>query len=146
MATAVSVLGKRGRAPVHGVETLDGPPRNRNQDLHLALLAGEDLVKVYAQRWNPELKSRIDVVLSSAVAGVDAAISKWVAEACNRELASNKREKRKTCMYSWCVMSGGGHSVLVSKPRRSSHGWGAVIPNLSWKLLVPEKREGSSGD
>ena len=43
-------------------------------DLHLASVAGEEVVGEYAQRQNPELKSMLGAAQYSVAAGTDAAI------------------------------------------------------------------------
>ena len=57
-----------------------------------ALVADEGVVGKHSRRRNPELESRVDATLSSAAEGVDAAISAWVAEECNRSLGQELSE------------------------------------------------------
>ena len=87
-----SVLGKRDRPALEGVETLVGSQgrqdrRFRGDALRVASVADLQVVKEHAQWRNPELKPQVDATQSSVVEGVDGAVSAWVAEECNRVLS-----------------------------------------------------------
>ena len=58
--------------------------RYRADASRAALVADMGVVKEHAQCRNPGLKWKVGATQSSVAEGVDAAISAWVADACNR--------------------------------------------------------------
>ena len=103
MDTSVTVTGTRGRPPANVVEVLNGPTniqdKRRRVDAPRSASAAEREVlgghEIKAKR-NPVKKSIVDATWPSVVGGVDAAVSAWVAEECNRRLGqeSSKDEER----------------------------------------------------
>ena len=97
MDTSVTDAGKRGRAPVDVVENSDVPlgsqeKRRRVGDLHVASVAGREVVKWHAQWRNPDWKSMLDATQASEAEGADNATSGWVSEESNRALRQELTE------------------------------------------------------
>ena len=98
MDFSVRVREKRGRAPAEVVGNLDAFSRNqekrcRVEVLRAAFVSAKEVVKGHARRRHPELESRLDATRTSVLAGVDVAISAWVAEECNRVLGQEVTEE-----------------------------------------------------
>ena len=110
MDTSMSVLRERKWPPMEVVEPCVGSPlrrdkRSRADARRTALVADMAKVKEHARWRNPELKSRVDATQSSVAKRVDAAISLWVAEACNRVSGQELPDEgeRRTLPWRWGV-------------------------------------------
>ena len=91
MDNSMSVSGTKDRPPVDVVGYSNGSQdsqdkRCRADAPRLASVADKEVARGHTQWWRPELKSRLDAAQSSAVEGVGAAISAWVAEKRNHVL------------------------------------------------------------
>ena len=99
LRTSETVTGTRERAPVEGVMGSDilaqsADKRCRSGDLHLASVAGKEVVK-----WHSDMKEKIethtrkDPGASCISDGGGPVLSAWVAEACNRGLGQELTEE-----------------------------------------------------
>ena len=98
----VTSTGNRGRPPADAVEHLQGPAfvpdkRCKRDAVCVAFVADKEVVKERAQWRNPELRPRVEAPrwAESAAGRVEAAISAWVADKCNRvpgQVSSNEEE------------------------------------------------------
>ena len=89
MGASDTVSANRDREPADVGENTDESIRNQGKrccagDPHLAFVSDKDVVKGYAQLWNPDLKSRSDATQASVLVAVGATTSAWVAEECYR--------------------------------------------------------------
>ena len=87
----VTAAGQRSCPLADAAEHLQGPTcvldkRCKRDALRSAFAADKEVVNEHARWWNSELKSQVEASRSSAVGGVEAAISAWVADDCNRVL------------------------------------------------------------
>ena len=83
--------GKRGSPPADLAENMEGstfvPDRRCRRDpLRAASDAENEAVRERARWRTSELKAQVDTSRATAVEGVEAAISAWVADECNRVL------------------------------------------------------------
>ena len=84
MDTRATGDGKRGRPPADVAADSQGPTcvldkRCKRDALRAAFFAGKEVVEDHAQLWTSEFKPQVEDSRPSAVEGVEAAISVWVA-------------------------------------------------------------------
>ena len=86
-----AVERKRNRNMPDATDASDDLPatrakRCRVDDLLLASAAEEEVAEEHAKLWGPEIKAHSDATHASLLEGVDAVISAWAADQCNKAL------------------------------------------------------------